>query len=437
MNKEISVKNYFVYVVRYWLVIAICAVVGLGTGLLYAILSRTVEKTSFQGYITVGGVSTFFGDVGEVTEGQAAIYDKVKSNLFSAMTAYPLRVELYREVQNEWETLTKNTENPQSAQKAFFESFGLWTDGISMYVSFTQEYTTYKVDKLRSEKDAFSEKIVNRYLELALVNAQAVENYQTSPILDKLTSVQASEQLPSTEELGMGILKGCAVGLAGGAVGGLVILLAVWLIDRRITSYGDIAAMTGQRLFDVQKGKLSDKACPLIDCEMGGKNALLVTGTEETTQRLSELYASYTMHAGYKTLLLDFSRGKDSDTFGDYLGGKALGDCITDENGVAVLHGKNSWTAVLRESEKMDALKKEYGRLVICAPYYGDGSLGVLTSVTDKAVFAVDQGKMRRKDVLYMTQEMQRDEKYLGAAIENAGKSFVGGNTYVLVPAEE
>ncbi len=105
--------------------------------------------------------------------------------------------------------------------------------------------------------------------------------------------------------------------------------------------------------------------------------------------------------------------------------------------GVDELAGGQSWAKALSFTEKMNALSDKYDRIIICAAYRGDGSLGVLARVSDKTAFAVDQSAMRAPDVLGAALEMASPEKVVGTVIENAGKSFVGTNSYIRYNIEE
>lgn len=431
MRKDFSVKNYFVYAFRYWLVLVICAVVGLAAGMCYGILSKDKEEISYEGNIAVGGFATFFGDMANVSEGDVQRYNRTREDALNAMQSEQLKADLYRTIEKEWQDLSKLS--GKKAQVAFYDAFSVRISGFYMYASFAQK-------KDGEANNAFSARVVDAYLTLAYEEARArIRSHMggTASEDGALVVTQAQHKLPKTEDMGVGIMKSCAVGMALGFFAGFAAMLIMYAVDRRITSYGDIAVPTGQKLLGVEKTRVSNKVCPAIDCEMNEKNTLLVCGDEETSRRLSEVYATYARRAGHTTLLIDFSAGKQSDSFGDYLRGKALGECMADEGGIAVLYGDQSWPLMLKAEKPLEALKKTYGRIVICAPYYGDGALGVLCKISDKVVFAVNQSKTKTKDVYFMAQEMQYTDKAIGAAIDNAGKSFVGDSTYMATVDEE
>ena len=195
----------------------------------------------------------------------------------------------------------------------------------------------------------------------------------------KLTITSATERVESTLD-GIGLLKGAVIGMAGGFIASMLAMLIAYCIDKRITSYGDIAEFTGRKLLGVSKGSVTNKVCPRIDCEMSGAQALAICGSEETAKRLSVLCGEYAVSAGHKTLRIDFScgDGTEPDAFGAYVGGGKLSDCVKEENGVFVMNGTRSWALALGNEEKITELKKQFGRIVICAPYRDDGSVGVL-----------------------------------------------------------
>ena len=63
--------------------------------------------------------------------------------------------------------------------------------------------------------------------------------------------------------------------------------------------------------------------------------------------------------------------------------------------------------------------------------------MGVLSKISDKTVFAVNQSKMRMPDMLGLVQEADAGEKAIGTVIEKTGRSFVGGNVYFIADEEE
>lgn len=429
MKKEFSFKNYVVYALRYWLVLAICAVVGLGAGLLYGILSDRDNGVVYEGNIAVAGISSFF-DSTTMEKETNETYNLIRSNAINAMIAEQVRADLFTQVQSEWMALKNySASSLPAARKSFLSSLSVRQSGIYVYVSFSQQTAGDK-------ENAFSEKAVNTYIELAKDAAADIEKIFTEG--DKLIVTNAS-RVDSIESDSMGIFMSSIIGTVIGVVLGALAMLIVYLADRKITSYNDIASFTGRKLLSVGSGAASNKVCPRIDCEMDGKNMLLICGSEQTSRRVAEMYGEYAYAAGRNAVRVDFTRGdNDGDSFGEYMRGeKPLNDCITDENGVAVLKGNQSWALALTHEDKIESLKKQFGRVIMCAPYRGDGSLGVLAKVSDKVVYAIDQSALKAATVLDIAQELQSSDKAIGAVIEKTGKSFVGGSVYLEADEEE
>lgn len=427
MNKEFSFKNYVIYAFRYWLVIAICSVVGLGAGLTYGIISNRSKGITYEGQIVISGISKFEGDTEETTENQTNFYNTIKDRTLNALCDKIIRDGLYDELAAEWKELSEFS--GVDAQTEFFKALDVQRGEYQVYVSFTQK----KDEKSISE---FSREVVNKYIAKAVAYAKIIE-----PAIDgneKIIFTDARLKLLDANVVSMGIIKGSILGAVAGFVLSLIAMFAVYFIDRRITSYGDIAAFTGKRLLGVYRGEAEQEVCPLIDCELNGNKVLLVCGSENTVEKVSELYTAYAVESGHKALLVRFGKNaSEQDTLGDFIKGKDLSECVAEEYGASVLCGEKSWRLLLKNSDKFDELKKEYGRIVLSSPYYGDGSLGVFSSICDRVVFAIDQSSAKIKDVGFMVQELQSGDKAAGTVIEKAGRSFVGGKTYFETAEEE
>ena len=437
MKKEFTFKNYFLYVARYWLVTAILAVAGLAAGVLYGILGRADDRVQYTGNIVMCGLSGFSATDLRVpdssTSGPEGPYNTIRTNAFAAMDTTDVRNAVYAEMREKWKALPGNGKKSDvDARDDFFKALEAKASGISLQVRFTQQANGNK---------EFAQETVAVFLQTAEQAAYRMEKVLAEPMSGetegtKLTVSAVSEET-IRENAGIGVLKGALVGAVGGIVLGLLSVLVMYFVDRRINTYGDIAPFTGRKLLGVSSGTVSNKVCPRIDCEASGKTAVMICGDEDMCGRLSEMYGEYASAAERKTLRVDFSGAGDGDMFGDYMRGKELAACLADENGVSVLRGKQSWALALTYPEKIDALKKQFGRVVIAAPYRGDGSLGVLARVSDVIVYAVNQSAMKGMDVLNMTQEAQCDEKAAGAVLEKTGKSYVGGSVYVEYAEEE
>ncbi len=426
MKKELTLKNYVIYVCRYWLITAICVVVGLATMLFYGIFSKEAETTVYEGNITFGGISNFFNVDTNAGEGQTNLYNSIRSYALELMSAPQLQTDLYKEVSADWKALNGRMSD-SSAQTAFYEAFAITRSNSYMYVSFSQ----VKGDE---QHNAFAVRVVDRYLDLARESAIHYEKILEEE--GKLVVTPATLQTVENSDESTGLLLNCVIGIAIGLVLGLVIMFVVYFADRRINSYGDIAQITGNRLLGIGKSATGNETCPQIDCAMGDDKTLVVCGSAAACGNVSNRFAAYSSGTGRKTLLMDFSR-RGEDALGAYLDGKSLDALVREENGVSVLCGGASWARANKERKRIEALKDAYERVVICAPYGGDGASAVLTAMSDKVVFALDQGAIRCRDVASIAQEAQAGYKAIGAVIDNAGKSFVGEKTYFAETEEE
>ena len=427
MRKEFSLKAYFKYLLRYWLVLAICAVIGLGCGIGFGILTKQNHEYVYQGNICIAGVSSLEG-LGDRPD---EYYATVKNYAFDTMNGEPIRNAVYDELAAEWCNLPDNGKLTLSqARDKYNKMLSVSSAGPFLYVRFVIDGD----DNLDNYKQ-FAEKVINTYLQTAKNAAEKLE-----PLLiekNMLTLTSAVELTPKELE-GIGILKGGIVGVLGGVVVAFIIMIIAYFVDRRVLSYNDIAYLTGKRLLSVSKGYAANNVCPGIDSECGESAVVTVCGSADSCANLARLYSEYTASVGLKTLMLDFNRSATSgDTFAEFIGGAPIDECAVAENGVAVLHGENSWALILSANSKIAELKKIYSRIVICAPYVGDGSTCVLCKAADKTVFAINQKSTDVKCVLSMATESNAGDKIIGAVIDCIGKSFVGPDAYVETAEEE
>ena len=108
MKRNFTFKSYIVYVFRYWLILAVCAIIGLGAGIGYGIFTANNDKIVYRGSIAVGGLSVFVDDLQEVTENPSSAYNTIKSEAFAAMQSEWVLEELYARKQSEWQNIGKN-----------------------------------------------------------------------------------------------------------------------------------------------------------------------------------------------------------------------------------------------------------------------------------------------------------------------------------------
>ena len=95
MKKEFSFRSFVLYALRYWLITAVCAVIGLGAGLTYGLLTKRQEGTVFDGSIAVCGISAFYGEIADITDSQVELYNNVEERALADMSSQQVRTALY------------------------------------------------------------------------------------------------------------------------------------------------------------------------------------------------------------------------------------------------------------------------------------------------------------------------------------------------------
>ncbi len=431
MEKYFTFKNYFIYALRYWIVLAVCAVIGLGGGIAYGALNSNTELVVYNGGIVVGGFGEFADYLGSISEKPEDLYSNIRSDAFNNMKAEFIKINLYSLIEEEWRAFKENrTLTEGKAKSLFFQSFDIHNSGNMLYVSFTMS------TKFIAEREKFAIAAVEKYIDLAYEYARDIDSMlaRGENTLNKFP-VFGDIKEGETE---LGMLKGGAIGVIIGVIAGLIVELAMFFTDRRIISYAEIAPFTGRKLFDATSGTVTDKVCPLIDREMNGSKVLLISGSEDTVHRAAVLYSEYSPRAGYKCLRIDFTDdAKLSDSLEAFLLGGKVADCTVKADGYDVMYGKQSWSLMLKNADKFNKLKDEYDRIIISAAYTGDGRHGILGEISDKVLIAVNHKTADKENLLRVTSEVGAYDKITGAVIENTGRSYVGGDIYVIKEEEE
>ena len=94
MEKYFTFKNYFIYALRYWIVLAVCAVIGLGGGIAYGALNSNTELVVYNGGIVVGGFGEFADYLGSISEKPEDLYSTIRSDAFKNMKAEFIKINL-------------------------------------------------------------------------------------------------------------------------------------------------------------------------------------------------------------------------------------------------------------------------------------------------------------------------------------------------------
>lgn len=323
MKKDFSFKHYIIYALRYWIVIAVFAILGLGGGLLYGIMADDTEYVKYKGGIGVGGFGLFAEELYGKSDNPSNLYNTIKSVAFAEMRSEWVGNDVYKDMENDWRALTVNMRLSDSrAREKFFAALKVWVSGDYVYVTFEQPKNGYA-----AEQNAISEKIVNKYIEVAYTRAILNEPMLNDGNTDTKIKRISAQQVLSVDETGIGFLGACLIGSVIGLAVGFAVLLCVYYADKRVNSYGDIAPFTGSNLYDVSKGDLNNRVCPRIDGDMGDNKSLFIVGSEDACRRLGVLYGEYAANAGNKTLRIDFTCNTSEvrggvDAFGDYVLGK-------------------------------------------------------------------------------------------------------------------
>lgn len=426
MNRELSFSEMFRYCLRKWLVIAIIAVVGAASGLLYTVFSAPTNKVVYEGVATLGSMSKFeFDSAGDKEDSSISKYNIIVNRALGVMTMSGIKDAVFNEMRGEIKTV-KKLDRDLDAEKLFYESVSV-TRG--------EHYVTVRV-AMAGETDgeiALYIKIAERYLQLA---RDAAKNDSPEIKTDEqlyLSNPTRSWAADAENNSGRGLIMGIVLGLLGGAVLGLLVTVIVYFADRRVKSFADIAAISGNRLLAVCKNNELESVCPRIDAVMSAENkkCLLVTSAGGTNGVLSERFAEYSSLSGRKTLVMRFGGAGADVGLAGYLTGKdADSACEKSSSGVYVMEmkGIDDWVRLLACRERFEQLRAEFDRIILDAEYKADGMLSVLGEIADAYVVGVEQQSVQLSVLYGLADEIGCPQKACGAVIVDPTASYVGKN---------
>ncbi|MDE7394733.1 MAG: hypothetical protein K2M95_01270, partial [Clostridiales bacterium] len=282
MRKQFSFKEFLLYALRYWVITAVCIVIGLGAAFCMALLGRA-EKVRYEGQAEIAGITTLYPDVPETEKETTSVYNTVCNHAMSAMWMDSNITELYNVIGEEYCSIMR-IKNSNNGELSFRKAFSFSNTSIAFKVAFTM--TGNKANK------AFCEKAVNGYLEIAVASAKAKEKVLEENDASIMLRNAERMAVPRKSFLSTLISKGL-IGGVGGVLGGLVVSLIVYFVDPRMTSYRDIAAVTGKRLLSATRGEADESVCPKIDSIMADDRLLLLCGDAAACERLALLYGKY------------------------------------------------------------------------------------------------------------------------------------------------
>lgn len=186
MEQEYTLKQYCIYVLRRWIIIAVAVVIALAVGIAYAVVKKpdyTVEM--YEGYIDfdLEQYVNYKTDGGGITiEGDQAIYASSVSSMVQLVVDSSVESAVYELMKDDYKnTKAKETEK---IREEFFDNLNVYGSGYRATVRFAY--------RIKGDDDReYAKNVINTYRSLALLRVN--EKYDIDPTKSYSNFISASD----------------------------------------------------------------------------------------------------------------------------------------------------------------------------------------------------------------------------------------------------
>ncbi len=386
MEKEFSITKYLKYVVRKWLVVLLCFVLGIGAAVIISVISDSNKMQIYEGSIVVNFneyvEANRVGASEPITDGEYSLYDSNVSTLLNNVINGDLKNKTYEAVKEE----VYPSLSAKQRETEFFKNFIVRRDGMTLSVGFVYE--------CRTEEDVkIAKGVVNEWLSLAIERIKHSDPVFNVDDNGPATVVEADREYDVSHEdysklvgdlEGQSLVSLIVIGAIAGLVIGVVVATVIYALDKRIKSVDDL---------------LPD-----------GKNKVLSASAEFATEEaFINLYAA-AFDKNVKKLLLAFAcdEAKADDFANAFV-------AYAKECGIAY------------EIKKLDDWKKE--RFEADAPtiyiYNGkdESTISYLSNRVEATAIVADHAEITAKQFEAVVCGIKNE--YLGVSIYNVNDSYL------------
>lgn len=411
MEQEFSFKELFLYCLRRWYLLVIIFLLSISGFVGYSLInSKPTNIFVSQGTITVKSIDEF------KLEGEdlgLSYYATISQRAVNFMLAESVKTRVFEKYCDQLYPTVSRAEK----QRLFTSEFKAEkTTDYGITVSFARSY--------KDDKDkALTKEVVSYYMSQAVI-----ESVQDSALLDgKLTSSALYEVLYVSPDGFSGQIDLTTALLMGGGVGlvlGGLVCLSIFFIDPKIKSFKAISYFAGECLGVIRKDEDWEKCSVDFDTYFHAKGSKIIALTNSNSHHdkaVAETFASGSVNAGRKVLLINMG---ETDNFSKFLLGEAAIEKI-DEYDILTYSDTQQWTKLLSQEKKFHDLSARYDKVIIDIPNNNDGTVGIVTFISDSVVISINQGTTQKKEFLNLCRQLSK-EKLAGVVIHSLTNSYVG-----------
>lgn len=262
MEQEYTLKQYCIYVLRRWIIIAAAVVVALAVGIASAVVKKpdyTVEM--YEGYIDfdLEQYVNYKTDGGGITiEGDQAIYASSVSSMVQLVVDSSVESAVYDLMKDGYKNTGATT--AEKIRGEFFDNLKVFSSGYRATARFAY--------RIKNDADReYAKSVIVAYRTLALLKVN--EKYDIDPTKSYSNFISSSDayinhntaELDWVEEVkNTSVVTAAVLGAVIGAVLGVVVTLVLYVSDKRIKSVRVILPEDKATVLYAGKGELNEDA---------------------------------------------------------------------------------------------------------------------------------------------------------------------------------
>ncbi len=304
MEKEFSFRNYFIYILRKWIIVALCVLIGGGIGAYYSLSFKTTNIAVYEGTIKFNTLEYVYllEKNGDIIKGDTVIdydfYNDTAKAIVQTATESILKTETFTAVSDQIYAGEKKTSDKKDK---FFNHLVVTSENNFVKVDFAYD--------IRSEADeAAAVNVVDQYLKNAV--AKITASYPelagdnkaliVSPVMKNFDTEAMSKIVESNNKPSLFVYM--FIGLLGGFAAGMVIATLVYVFDPRIKSVAYILPADKAKVISAEKncGDGGALISLLTAVNASGVDSLLLSdvNADENLKNFAAAFADFAKKAG-------------------------------------------------------------------------------------------------------------------------------------------
>lgn len=406
-EKEFSFKNYFIYIIRKWIALVVCVVVGAAVGAYYSLSYKTTDIAVYEGNIRFSIYDYYAalnGNTDKLGEGEFALLSATADDVIAVATDPLLKTATYEAMKD---SLNFKTKTDNEKRDKFFAAFKVVKEDRTVRVDFAYDIDNEDDEKTAKEvvstyltlaKDNAKEKIVANNPELAednkvLTVSDVRQNFDTAEMKDLV----ATNEKPS-------IVNCLLIGILGGLVLGVVIDTAIYLFDPRVKSVYYALPAGKDNVISAEKELIGEGSFVALRTAIdnSGADKLLISSPapDGNVVEYAKAFADYLTQSGKKAELTVLSAEDKS----------AEGDAIAD------------WRRFFNEEKTVGADELK----IFVYDNTDKSALGYIGSKIGASCIVLNQATQKCSAFITAVEEVSAgDGKYLGTVVYNTTDSWL------------